>query len=94
MAAVEVAPAIPGFSPEQNGSLQQWVMGIVNERMRLASTAVDFINELNDKQTEAVAAIALEAGATAAKKTATRPTSRLPAVGRSASRPSSPTSGR
>ena len=32
--------------------------------------------------------------ATAAKKTATRPTSRLPAVGRSASRPSSPTAGR
>ena len=35
-------------------------MGIVNERMRLASTAVDFINQLDVKQNEAVAAIVLE----------------------------------
>ena len=62
MAAVEVAPAIPGFSFEQNASLQAWVMGIVNERMQLAGTVVSFVNKLNDKQTEAVAAIALEAG--------------------------------
>ena len=55
-----MAPAIPGFSPEQNASLQEWVMGIVNERMRLASTAVDFINQLDVKQNEAVAAIVLE----------------------------------
>ena len=60
--AATVAPAIPGFSPEQNGSLQEWVMGVVNERMRLASTAVDFINQLDVKQNEAVAAIVLETG--------------------------------
>ena len=62
MAAVEVATAIPGFSFDQNAALQTWVMGIVNERMQLAGTVVSFVNQLNDKQTEAVAAIVLETG--------------------------------
>ena len=46
--AAPLAPAIPGFSPEQNTALKEWVMGIVNERMQLANTAVDFIDQLND----------------------------------------------
>ena len=59
--AAAVAPAIPGFSFDQNAALQLWITGVVNEKMDLASTAVDFINRLDTKQAEAVAAIGLEA---------------------------------
>ena len=53
-----MAPTISGFSPEQNASLQGWVMGIINDRMQLAGTVVSFVNDLDVKQKEVIAALA------------------------------------
>ena len=44
--AAPAAPTILGFSPEQNASLQEWVMGIINDRMQLADIVVSFVNDL------------------------------------------------
>ena len=59
--AVVVAPTIPGLSGEQNASLQEWVMGVINERMQLAGTVVSFVKDLDLKQKEFVAALTIEA---------------------------------
>jgi len=59
--AAPAAPTIPGFSPEQNASLQEWVMGIINDRMQLAGTVVSFVNDLDVKQKEVIAALTIEA---------------------------------
>ena len=59
--AAPAAPTIPGFSGEQNASLQERVMGIINLRVQFAGTVVSFVNDLDVKQKEVVAALNIEA---------------------------------
>ena len=51
---------LAGFTGELSGSLQEWVMSVVNARMELAGIAVSFINDLDVKQKEVIEKVHVE----------------------------------